>query len=383
LPTKISISFQGCDVVRIALTILGLTSGGAERVMVLLAQGLLQRGHDVTVITFAHEETDFYTLPTGVDRISLNLRQQSPTPLHGIFNTLLRLVRLRQAIQRTDPDVVISFMTTMNTFTGLALLHTQYPVIATQHNSPKMLAIAQPWKALMSFVYRRIAKIVSVSHDVDQDLDWLPPAQRAVIYNPFLPVPDMTHQLTVPIGVDPNKKWLISMGRLTHQKGFDLLLSAFQRVAPQHPDWQLLILGEGELRADLEALRDRLGLSEQAVFLGAINPPFPFLQHAKLFVMASRFEGFPMAHGEALACGLPVIATRCSGVGELVRDGVDGLLVPNGDVEALASAMNRVMSDDSARQALQHRTTEVLERFGLDRILDQWEKLSAEILQER
>lgn len=367
---------------RIALTILGLTSGGAERVMVLLAQGLFKRGHEVTVITFAREATDFYTLPMGVDRIALNLRQKSPTPLHGIFNTLLRLVRLRQAVQRTDPDVVISFMTTMNTFTGLALLHTQYPVIATQHNSPKMLAIEQPWKALMSFVYRRIAQVVSVSQDVDRDLDWLPQAQRTVIYNPFLPAPDMTRQLQVPIGVDPNKKWLISMGRLTHQKGFDLLLSAFQQVAPQHPDWQLLILGEGELRAELESLRDRFGLAGQVVFLGAINPPFPFLQQAELFAIASRFEGFPMAHGEALACGLPVIATRCSGVGELVRDGVDGLLVPSGDVEALAAAMHRLMSDDSARQELQYRTREVLERFSLDEILDQWEKLSTAILQD-
>jgi GalNAc-alpha-(1->4)-GalNAc-alpha-(1->3)-diNAcBac-PP-undecaprenol alpha-1,4-N-acetyl-D-galactosaminyltransferase len=368
---------------RITLIIPGLTSGGAERVMVLLAEGFLQREHTVKVITLSNKDTDFYSLPPAIEHVALNLRKKSPTLLHGVWNTIVRFIRLRQAVKETQPDIVISFMAPMNIFTSLALFQTKYPKIGTEHISPKISPCEQPWKMLRHFAYLNLNKVVSVSQDVNKDIDCLPEVKKTVIYNPFIPIPNMVDQLSLPPGVDPNKKWITSMGRLTYQKGFDLLLTAFQTVANQYPDWQLLILGEGELKHDLENLRDQLRLSEQVVFTGAISPPFSILQNSDLFVMSSRFEGFPMAHGEALACGLPTIATDCSGVGELIRDGVDGILVPNGDVTALASTMNRLMSDEVERNRLATLAPEVIERFSLDKFLDCWEKLINEVLQEQ
>lgn len=368
---------------RITLIIPALTSGGAERVLVLLAQGFLQRRHTVSVITLSSKDTDFYSLPPAIERVALNVRQKSLNLLHGVWNTIVRFIRLRQAVKETQPDTVISFMAPMNIFTSLALFQTKYPKIGTEHCSPKIIPCEQRWEMLRHFAYLNLNKVVSVSQDVNKDLNWLPEAKKTVIYNPFITIPDMADQLRLAPGVDPNKKWITSMGRLTYQKGFDLLLTAFQAVANQYPDWQLLILGEGELKHDLENLRDQLRLSEQVVFTGAINPPFPILQNSDLFVMSSRFEGFPMAHGEALACGLPVIATDCFGVRELIRDGIDGILVPNEDVTALAAAMSRLMSSEVERNCLASRATEVLERFSLDQVLDEWETLMDEVLKEQ
>jgi GalNAc-alpha-(1->4)-GalNAc-alpha-(1->3)-diNAcBac-PP-undecaprenol alpha-1,4-N-acetyl-D-galactosaminyltransferase len=368
---------------QITLIIPGLTSGGAERVMALLAQGFLQRGHNVTVITLSSQDTDFYSLPLAIERVALNLRQQSPTLLHGLLNTIVRLIRLRQAVGKTQPDIVISFMAPMNILTSLALFRTKYSKIGTEHISPKINPCEQPWEMLRHFAYLNLNKIVSVSQDVNKELEWLPEEKKTVIYNPFIPIPDIAEQFSLPSGVDPNKKWITSMGRLTYQKGFDILLKAFQTVANQYPDWQLLILGEGKLKSELENLRDKLRLSEQVVFTGAISPPFSILKNSDLFVMSSRFEGFPMAHGEALACGLPVIATDCYGVRELIRDDIDGILVLNEDVTALAAAMSRLMSDEAERNRLAVRAPEVLERFSLDKVLDQWEILIDELLKEQ
>ncbi|MDF5707613.1 MAG: glycosyltransferase family 4 protein [Nostoc sp. S4] len=369
---------------QLTLIIPGLTSGGAERVLVLLAQGFLQRGHTVTVITLSSKDTDFYSLPPTIERVALNLQQKSATLLHGIGNTIVRMIRLRQAVRETQPDIVISFMASMNIFAGLALFKTNYPLIGTEHCSPKMFPCGQSWEMFRRPTYRHLRRLVSVSQGVDDELTWLLKAKRTVIYNPFLPPQNFPDQIHYPNGVNPDKKWIMSMGRLIFEKRFDLMLTAFQKIADRYPDWQLLVLGEGELRDELENLREHLGLSEQVVFTGAISDPFPLLQHSKLFVLSSQTEGFPMSLGEALAFGLPAIATNCSsGIRELMRDGIDGIIVPNQDIAALTVAMDRLMSDEVERNRLASRAPEVLERFGLDKVLDQWEILIDEILKEQ
>ncbi len=368
---------------RITLVITSLEGGGAERVMVLLTQGLVQRGHTVTVITLSSDDTDFYLLPPTVKRIALDLRQKSPTLLHRIVKTIIRLVCLRRAVQVSQPDIVISFMSSMNIYAGLALLQTQYPMIGTEHCSPTRLPAEYPWELFRRPIYRRLRRLVSVSQGIDDEFTWLAKAKRAVIYNPFLPVKPFQGQFHYPKGVDPTKKWIVAMGRLVHEKGFDILLNAFQKVAAQHPDWQLLILGEGELRSELEALQKHLDLAKRVVFVGRLSNPFPLLQHSKLFVLSSRTEGFPMALGEALACGLPAVATECSkGIRELLQDNINGLIVPNQNITRLAAAMSYLMANEIERDRLASRAPEVLGKFSLDKVMDRWETLIAEVLQE-
>ena len=360
---------------KITLIISTLAGGGGERAIVSLAEGLANLEHQVTLITLSGKSIDFYRLPPNVTRIALDIMRSSSNLIEAVKNNIGRIFTLRKAIESTNPDVVASSLRITNVCVILASLGKKYPVIVTEQNDVRVYSQGAVWETLRRFTYPFCAKVVSVSKGVDRGINLVPSNKRAVIYNPITVKDDQT-TVSLPPEVDSNKNWIASMGRLTHQKGYDLLLPAFCKVADKHRDWQLIILGKGELREQLEQMRDDLGLSDRVVFTGALSNPFIVLKQAKLFVMASRHEGFPMAHGEALACGLPVIATDCpSGPSEMIRSYIDGILVPNKDVEALAVAMDNLMSDEQKRQQLAAKAPEVLERFGRDEIVAEWENL--------
>ena len=360
---------------KITLVISSLTCGGAERVLVLLAQGFINQGHDVAVITLSAKNTDFYQLPQKCSRWALGVMENSSGLTVAIKSNLKRITRLRQAIKSSTPDVVISFLRITNITTIFALMGTKYPLIVTEHNDPQVFSYGVLWETLRRLTYPFCSSVVSVSKGVDEGFAFLSNSKRAVIYNPII-VKDDGQTDELPGEVDPDKNWLISMGRLTDQKGFDLLLQAFQQIVPKYPNWQLIIMGKGELRQELEQMRDDLGLSGKVIFTGALSNPFAVLKQGQLFVMASKNEGFPMAHGEALACGLPVIATDCpSGPREMIRHKIDGLLVPNQDIEAFAAAMNDLMFNEDKRKHFAARAPEVTVRFSLDTIVAEWETL--------
>ena len=369
---------------KITLVISALGCGGAERVLVLLAQGFIARGHDVTVITLSDKNTDFYQLPSKCSRLALGIMSQSSGLIEAVRSNIKRIAVLRKAIQSTEPDVVISFLRITNITTILALRDTKYHLIVTEHNDTKVFSYGLVWETLRRLTYPLCSKVVSVSKGVDGSFDSLSESKRAVIYNPIVIKDDDGRTDKLPAEVDLDKNWLVSMGRLTNQKGFDLLLQAFQKVASDYPNWQLLILGKGELREQLEQIKNDLDLSGRVVFTGALSNPFAVLKKAKLFVMASRNEGFPMAHGEALACGLPVIATDCpSGPSEMIRHDVDGLLVPNQDVGALATAMESLISNEQKRKQLAAKAPEVIERFSQEKIVAEWETLMQKLVEEK
>ena len=368
---------------KITLVISTLTCGGAERVLVLLAKGFIAQGFQVSVITLDNKSNDFYHLPSEINRLALDIMSESSNVVETLKNNFKRIAILRKAIQSTKPGLVISFLRLTNIITIFALLGVSYPVIVTEHNDPKVFSYGKLRETLRRWTYPYCSMVVSVSKGVDNALEPLSKNKRAVIYNPIIIQENETNE-SLPSAVDPNKNWIVSMGRLTKQKGFDLLLQAFQKVANQHPNWQLIILGQGELRAQLEKMRDDLGLSSQVVFTGSLRNPFKVLRKAQLFVMGSRNEGFPMAHGEALACGVPVIATDCpSGPREMIRHNIDGLLVANQDISALATAMNNLMSDEDERQRLASKAAEVTERFNLEKIVTEWETLIEKLLEEK
>lgn len=364
---------------RLTLVTSSLSGGGAERAVVLLAEGFMKKGYDVSVVTLAGTESDLYQLPNGVCRLALNIAKNSPTPIHALWNNLYRIWVLRRKISSLKSEIIISFLDKTNIVTLIALMKTSYLVIVNEQNNPAV-ATQRLWDKLRRLTYPLATRVVSSSQGVDDYFDWIPKNKRAVIYNPLALIDNEVSTANLIKDADPEKKWVIAMGRLTYQKGFDILLAAFHKIAHKHPDWQLLILGEGELRGELENLRESLGLTDQVLFPGRINNPFPILKKSKLFVLSSRFEGFGNVLIEAMACGLPVISTDClSGPAEIIRNGVDGILVTNEDISSLSTAMDLLMSDKQKRQQLSFNAPEGSERFSLERIIGIWENLFYEV----
>lgn len=376
--------------IRVTFVVAGLACGGIERATVTQVRGLMRRGYAVAVVSLAAEDRDFFTLPSGVQRVSLKLDRGQPVPLLRIpFAIRFRLEKLRAAIESTRPDVVIAHAPQINVPTLLATRRSGCPVIVTEHGDvPIRPSAAKPWLwrkwawyRLRRRYYPLARKVVSVSAAVDRNMSWLPQERRAVIHNPFESVDTSLADASLPVGVLPDKAWIVTLGRLTRAKGQDILIDAFAAIAHRFPHWQLLVIGDGGLRHSLQQRAAPLG--EQVVFTGALREPFALLKRAKLFVMASRYEGFPMAHGEALLCGLPVIATDCpsrpnasnGGVRELIRHSVNGLLVRPEDPAALAEAMVTCMSDSALRASLAEAAPRGMARFLVDAVLDQWEEL--------
>lgn len=369
---------------RLTFVVSSLACGGGERSAVLLAQGLIEKGHKISLITFEGHETDFYEVPNGVQRVSLNFNKKSPTILHAIWNNINRLNKLRREIITSQPDIVISFLDVVNILTLLSLINSPYPIIVSEQNNPAMSTqnFWKIWSNLRKFSYLFAAKVVSSSQGVDEYFTWLSTDKRLVIYNPLASINTEVDNNILIQGVDPKKNWTIAMGRLTYQKGFDILLLAFAQIANKHSDWQLIILGEGELRKELEILRDSLGLSQKVIFPGIIKNPFSILKSSKLFVLSSRFEGFGNVLIEAMACGLPVISTNCqSGPREIIKDGFDGILVPNEDVLSLSKEIDFLMFDEQERRRLGNNAYITAKRFSLDNIVCTWEKLIYEVYQ--
>lgn len=363
---------------RLALVISNLASGGAQRVMSILANAWATKGWKITLLTLDKGvEPPFYDLHPAVMYRPLGLSGTSSTPMHGVFNNLKRVWVLRQAIKQSSPQLVISFMDKPNVLTILATLGLRLPVVISERIDPAHHSIGKAWDRLRRWVYPRCTRLVVQSSSALSYFSAKVQRRTHVIPNPVL-LPHSS-KTTPRHACSQSTKTVVAMGRLREQKGFDLLLGAFARVAPKHPEWSLVIWGEGPLRPHFERVRNERGLQGRVSFPGLTRQPLENMQKADLFVLSSRYEGFPNALCEAMACGLPVISFDCpSGPREIITNGVDGVLVPPEDVEALAAAMDRLLASGEERKRLAAHAQGVAERFALPRVIGMWEALVKE-----
>ncbi|NEQ64732.1 MAG: glycosyltransferase family 4 protein [Symploca sp. SIO2D2] len=361
---------------RLTFVIFSLDCGGAERVMSSMANYWIAKGWNVTLLTLSNEPS-FYVLHPHVNHIQLNLAKESTNLVTGLVNNIRRVQVLRKAIGDSHPEVVISFIDKVNILTLLATQGLNIPVIVSERTNPALHRIGIIWERLRQWIYPKADRIVVQTPEA---LDYFTPEIQTLIsiIPNFVKVPGQGRCIA---GNHHNYRSIIAMGSFLGVKGFDLLLQSFAGVKDHHPDWNLTILGDGPLRRELESLRDSLGLASRVTLPGRVKNPHKWLQQADLFVMSSRYEGFPNALCEAMACGLPVIATDCpSGPRAIIRDGIDGILVPTENVSELTSSMDRLMSNNQERRCLAERAPEVLERFSLEKIMTMWENLLIQVL---
>ncbi|GAA3138601.1 hypothetical protein GCM10010466_31940 [Planomonospora alba] len=205
--------------------------------------------------------------------------------------------------------------------------------------------------------------------------------QRLLPGTPVVRIPNAVPDLAGRRPAAHDTRLVVAAGRLTAQKGFDLLVQAFARVVRDHPDWRLRIYGSGTKKAELRALIDELGVGGNVALMGRTDRLPDRLAEASLYVLSSRFEGLPMVMIEAMAHGLPVVAFDCpTGPADVLTDGVDGLLVPAGDVEALAAGIGRLIRDGELRRRMGAAARETVRDYAPDAVMPLWENLFAEHL---
>jgi glycosyltransferase involved in cell wall biosynthesis len=356
--------------VRIVLVINYLGCGGAERVLSTLANAWAKRGHDVTLLTLA-DLPPFYFLDERVPLVRLGVAGDSETLVRALRENARRVDVLRKRLIATRPDVLISFMVHTNVLAILASIGTGVPTIVCEHTDPSQCKIGSVWCTLRLLTYPFAGAVTFLTENVFRRWRWL--GNASVMPNPVV----IGESSSVASQYWPNgNRRMLAVGRLAAVKGYDRLLSAFHRVAQRFPDWSLTILGEGPERLKLEKQVRELGLVGRVSMPGNAKNPFDWMEEADFLVMSSHHEGFPCVLGEAMACGLPTISFDCdSGPRDIIRHEVDGLLVPPGDVPALASAMERLMSDEGERAHLAERAPEIMDRYGLESILGRWDDL--------
>jgi glycosyltransferase involved in cell wall biosynthesis len=362
---------------RLLLCIHSLGGGGAERVAANLANYWTGLGRDITLVTQTSTREDRYRLDAAVTRISLEAAAPSSGLPLAIVANLRRILALRRVLRTERPEVVIAMMSTMNVLLAIAGLGIgPMLMIGCERYHPPRLPLSRAWMWLRARTYRWLDAVVVLSGETRAWVMAHTSARRvSVIPNPVVWPLTLHEPLRDPNSIGrPARKRLLAVGRLGHQKGFDLLIEVFDRLAMR--DWELVIVGEGPDRGALESRIAALGLVDAVHLPGEVGNLGEWYQGADLFVLSSRFEGFPNALVEAMSHGLPVVAFDCeTGPREIIRPGVDGMLVAPGDAGALEGALRQMMGDAALRARYGIRAAEVRSRFSMEHVAHLWDEL--------
>jgi GalNAc-alpha-(1->4)-GalNAc-alpha-(1->3)-diNAcBac-PP-undecaprenol alpha-1,4-N-acetyl-D-galactosaminyltransferase len=365
---------ESVNAMKINFVISSLGNGGAERVLAKMANFWVERGHDVKIITFSDDTESFYILNNKINVLGLNLKKQSVSILGGIVNNIKRIKILRNVLVSGNPDIVISFMDTTNILTILSLLTTGLPLIVSERINPLYNnTISLGWKLLRWLLYPLASKIVIQTEDILNCFKKGIRKKCIIIGNPVT-----KPAFDYPIQKDTRR--IIALGRLCNQKGFDILVDSFKLVLNTNMEWKLFIFGEGPDRSFLQSKIDSLDLQDKVILAGITQDPNLEISKSEIFVLSSRFEGFPNALCEAMACGIPIISTDCpSGPSEIVQDHINGLLVPVENVHKLAEALNELIQDPQKREFLGENAKSIVNKYSIQSIMDKWENVINEI----
>ncbi len=345
---------------KIVFCLASLGSGGAERVVSLLANKMSNDGHEVQVICLKVNEV-YYQLHEKVKVVMA---------MEKSWNRFSELFWLRRYLKREKPNVVIPFTEGVYCFTIASLLGTGIPVIASERLDPS----AMTWKRnLLKRVLLPYADWLVVQTQTIKD--YFPKKiqeKTSVIYNP---VNDEVFKesetgITNPLELKSNR--IISVARLFPQKNQEMMIRAFAKIADVFPDWQLVIFGEGPLRDSLRLLIDSLQLTDRILLPGRTEHVIDELRKSKLFCLSSDYEGMSNSMIEAICVGLPIVSTRVSGTDELIKNGVNGFLVEIGDETGMALALKRLMQNEELMKQIGEANKRQASLFMLDKIVNDW-----------
>jgi len=352
---------------RVLLVVGGLDCGGAQRVMAGMGNYWAARGWQVQLATWTGPEMpDFYELLPNIERTWLGVRVAGHSPLSVLRASIARILKLRRLLRRSKPDAVISFIDVSNIYTIIAAMGLSVHVVVSERTNPSVNAtVSRPWRVLRRIVYSWASHVVAQTQDAAR---WIETRCRTSV----VVIPNALRAL--PVRDSKREPLIVAVGRLSAEKGLDVLLRAFSQVREEFPEWSVRIIGDGPERNALEALCVSLNLSDSVHFLGQVQNVEEWLARAGLMIHSSRREGFPNAVLEAMGMGVAVICADCpSGPAELIQDGVNGRLVPIGDVSALARVMTELMKRPAVREGLGREAVRVRQEYDPSTIMAKWE----------
>ncbi|MGI9525091.1 MAG: glycosyltransferase family 4 protein [Hyphomicrobiaceae bacterium] len=355
------------------------SGGGGERVLADVASGLAARGHDVVVLSYDRPGgRSYYSLDPRIERIQLGIGSTTAPATMPV--TLRRMFALRKSIRAKAPDVVIGFMHSMFIPLGLALMGTSIPMIASEHIVPEHYR-SRPIQALLLRLTPYLSSCITcVSKQAREAYPRSLQTKMVVVPNPVTLNPTGRSDVA---GSHKARKMLLSVGRLEPQKDHATLIEAFAEIASEVPDWDLRIIGEGQLRSQLESMVAEFGLESRVELPGGSNNIAAEYLSAQLFVLSSRYESFGLTTVEALAHGLPAIGfDDCPGTNQLIRPGINGDLA-NGSGRrstALAKSLKVFMQDADLRVRLSANLDGVPDEFHIDKICGHWEETLGEVI---
>ena len=355
---------------RVLVVIHSLRTGGAERVALQWCEWLLQEGHQVQLVTPQRADRDFYPLPP-------NLQRRHAPPLPGLLERLgplvfpLRVRQLNRLICNGSFNLALGITALPAIKLLLAARGTGLPVVVSERIFPGSAPLSKPWCWL-----RRLSYPWAALHVVQTEAiaDWLKErqlAQRIRVLPNAIRWPLSVHQPCLePADVlGQDQRFILAVGTKPHQKGFDRLVAAWQRIAERHPGWRLVLAGlpESSWPQNWEALPKGVA---RPLLPGRVGNLGAWYAQASLFVLSSRYEGIPNVLLEAMAYGCACLAVDCpTGPAELIRHDQDGWLLPEEtSVAALAEAMETLIKQPELRRRLGRSARSVRDRFAESRI---------------
>ncbi len=360
---------------KITLLIGSLAGGGAERVVCNLANYLVEKGHEVTVLTVSDQQT--YEIKESVRHVILYGESKSKLP-HTIIN-LVRLYRMNCYFRKEDMDIYLTFLPKLSSFILAQKRFIKCPVILAERADPNTFCnLSEKNKKIFEKYYPKADGYIFQTEDAKKYYK-----EHGISVENSVVIPNAINpEFIRPLYQGERRKVIVGAGRLTIQKNFSLLINAFAEICNDFPEYKLEIYGEGPLKESLINETKSLGIREKVIFKGYVNNLGNCIQDASLFVLSSDFEGMPNALMEAMALGLPVISTDCPAGGSkfLIQDNENGLLVSVGDRKMLTEKMKFLIENERIATKIGKMATRISSDLNTKKIYGKWEKYITKIV---
>ncbi len=360
----------------IVLVISSFNTGGAQRVLSIMANYWVKKDYNITFVTISGGEV-FYPLDERINIVSLNLKSESKGIISAIKSNYIRVNELKRTFQEINPDLIISFMITVNMISILAAKLAKKPIIISERNNPWKIEVQRYWKILQKYIFP-ISNTLVVQTERTKDFYRNYDLPIVTIHNPL----DINKMNLNDINIEEREKIILGVGRLVDQKGFDTLIKAFS-ILENKEEWKLIILGEGKDRNKLERLIKELKIENFVELPGTVKNVDEYMKKSSIFVLSSKYEGFPNVLAEAMAYGMAPISFNCdTGPSEIIINNKNGLLLETNDIDSLTISLQKLINNETLRIKLATNAINISKSLSVSNIMNKWDNLINKILKE-